>query len=277
MDIVTRAVPPEPWDEGDKIPWDEPDFSARMLRYHVSQDHDAASRRAQKIDEHVDWIHNTLLSGRPTRILDLGCGPGLYTTRLAALGHQSVGIDFSPASIAHARQLTEEQELACQHVEADLREANFGAGFGLAMQIFGELNVFRPADAIRILTKAHAALDAGGLLLIEPQRWEAVEQGGRRTTSWYAADSGLFSDDPHLCLEESFWDAEARVRTDRYFIVDCTTGQVTRHASSVQGYTDDDLRKLLMRAGFAEVRFFPSLTGVEDESQPGLLVVTGRK
>lgn len=33
--------------------------------------------------------------GNPTRILDLGCGPGLYTSRLARLGHCCVGIDFS--------------------------------------------------------------------------------------------------------------------------------------------------------------------------------------
>jgi hypothetical protein len=188
-----------------------------------------------------------------------------------------VGIDFSPASIAHARQLTEEQGLTGEHVEADLREADFGAGFGLAMLIFGEFNVFRPADARCILTKAHAALDAGGLLLLEPQRWEAVEQDGQRTTSWYAADSGLFSDEPHLCLEESFWDAEARVRTDRYFIVDCATGEVTRHASSAQAYSNEDCRRLLVKAGFPDVRFYPSLTGVEDETQHGLLVVAGQK
>ena len=277
MDIVSRAVPPEPWDEGDRIPWNEPGFSRRMLRCHLSQADDAASRRAEKIDEHVEWIHNALLSGRPTRVLDLGCGPGLYTTRLAALGHDCVGIDFSPASSAHARGLTREQGLTCRHVEADLREADFGAGFGLAMQVFGEINVFRRPDALCILTKAHAALDAGGLLLIEPQRWEAVEQGGRRTTSWYAAESGLFSDAPHLCLEESFWEAEARVRTDRYLIVDCATGRVTRHASSVQAHSNEDYRALLTEAGFGDVGFFPSLTGTADESQPGLLVVTGRK
>ena len=40
---------------------------------------------------------------RGARVLDLGCGPGLYTTRLAKLGHTCVGIDFSPASIAYAK------------------------------------------------------------------------------------------------------------------------------------------------------------------------------
>ena len=38
------------------------------------------------------------------RVLDVGCGPGLYTTRLAASGARVTGIDFSERSIACARE-----------------------------------------------------------------------------------------------------------------------------------------------------------------------------
>ena len=79
-DLIDRAEVP--------APWDDPGFSERMLKEHLSQDHDAASRRFEKIDAHVDWIHRELLSGQPARIPDLCCGPGLYTSRLAKLGHE---------------------------------------------------------------------------------------------------------------------------------------------------------------------------------------------
>ena len=94
--------PPEPWVEGDHLPWDDPGFSERMLQAHLSQRHDVASRRFETIDRHIAWIHDSLLQGRTSRILDLGCGPGFYLQRLAGLGHACVGIDFSPASIAYA-------------------------------------------------------------------------------------------------------------------------------------------------------------------------------
>ena len=97
--ILSRRLPPEPWSEGDNIPWSEPGFSRRMLREHLTQSHDLASRRREKIDAHVEWIHREVLAGSPARILDLACGPGLYASRLARLGHRCVGIDFSPASI----------------------------------------------------------------------------------------------------------------------------------------------------------------------------------
>lgn len=92
LDLVNRIPVPEPWQEGDNIPWNEPGFSKRMLDEHLSQEHDAASRRLSKIGEQVDWIHSELLGGHSTRVLDLCCGPGLYTSRLAALGHECVGI-----------------------------------------------------------------------------------------------------------------------------------------------------------------------------------------
>ena len=85
LDLVRRQPIPEPWAEGQKIPLDDPSFSRRMLREHLSQDHDAASRRFAIIDQHVAWIHHQVLSDRTSRILDLGCGPGLYTSRLSRL------------------------------------------------------------------------------------------------------------------------------------------------------------------------------------------------
>src|SRR5512139_2343116 len=120
-DILYRASPPEPWAEGDKIPWHDPDFSRRMLREHLSQAHDAASRRTIIVEEQVEWIHQQVLNSRASRVLDLGCGPGLYSSRLAQRGHTCVGIDFSPASIEYARRTAQSQQLACEYHLADVR------------------------------------------------------------------------------------------------------------------------------------------------------------
>jgi len=277
LDVLKRTVPPVPWEEGEKIPWHDPAFSERMLDEHLSPAHDAASRRAQKIEAQVEWIHSTLLSGRPTKILDLGCGPGLYTSRLAGMGHECVGIDYSPASIAYARRCAEEEDLTCTYVKQDIRNADFGMGYGLVMLIFGEFNVFRPCDAQAIVSKTYAALNAGGSFVLEPHTPATVEEAGKAPSSWRTAQKGLFSDRPHLCLEESFWDSESRAATTRYWIVDGATGDVTRYASTMQAYTDQQYRSLLAEAGFTDIRFFPSLTGVEDESQAGLMAIVSRK
>ena len=175
IDLLRRDMQPEPWAEGEKIPWSDPDFSRRMLREHLTQKHDAASRRTRIIRRQVDWIHRTVLAGRPGRILDLGCGPGLYTSRFARLGHTCTGIDFSPASITYAINEARKKSLACSYQLQDLRRADFGRGYDLVLFTFGEFNVFRPEDGRKILKKAYGALEPGGALLLEVSTFDAVE------------------------------------------------------------------------------------------------------
>ena len=272
-ELVNRAAMPEPWTEGDNIPWHEPAFSARMLKEHLSQSHDAASRRAAMIDQHVAWIHDRVLGGRSVRVLDLGCGPGLYTSRLARLGHDCTGIDYSPASIEYAACQAELEDMACRYVLSDIRTAEYGSGFGLVMLIYGELNVFKPADAECILRQARQALVPGGLLLLEPHTFEAVERIGRQAPGWHTSPSGLFSDRPHLVLQENFWDPIRRTAVTRYFVVDARTGEITRHAQGFQAYDQAGYASLLAGCGFKDVAFHPFLAGGADATQDGLLAI----
>ncbi len=276
-DILHRASPPAPWAEGDKIPWNDPDFSRRMLREHLSQQHDAASRRSIIIDEHVEWIQRVLLNNRSSRVLDLGCGPGLYSSRLAQRGHTCVGIDFGPASIEYARDFAQAQQLTCEYQLADVRYADYGTGYDLVMFVFGESNVFRPEELQRILGKAYAALNDGGHILLEVHTLEVVQRLGHQRATWYSLEQGLFSDRPHLVLFESFWDEAQAVAIERFYIVDAETGTVTPHSSSTQAYTDEQYRYALQIAGFTDITFYPSLIGAPDERQPDLFAIVASK
>ena len=192
------------WDGAYKIPWHDPAFSRRMLREHLSQEHELASRRVEWIDKQATWIHQDLLQGLPSRVLDLGCGPGFYSHRLTTLGHRCLGIDFGPASIEYAERHNPEPS-RCNFVLGDLRSTDFGGPHHLAMMLYGELNVFAPEEAALILRKAHSSLAPSGLLIAEVQTRDAVEQLGRTGASECSCESGLFSDLPHHCRTENQW------------------------------------------------------------------------
>jgi SAM-dependent methyltransferase len=277
IDIVNRTPVPEPWAEGEKIPWNEPAFSARMLREHLSQEHDMASRRSVTIDAHVAWIHQRVLTEQPARVLDLGCGPGFYAQRLARLGHTCVGVDFSPASIDYAKTQAAGTGLPLTYIEGDVRTVDYGADYDLVMFIFGEFNVFKTADARAILRKVYQALKPGGWLLLEPHTFAAIEALGKVANSWYTTGSGLFSEHAHFCLTENFWDAERALATERYFVIDASTGAVTRYAASMQAYTGEQYQALLTTCGYHHVRFYPSLTGDEDASAHWLCAIVAQK
>ncbi|MBD3372415.1 MAG: methyltransferase domain-containing protein [Candidatus Coatesbacteria bacterium] len=257
---VLCSLQPRPWVEGDNLPWNEADFSRRMLREHLAQGHDQASRRFETIDAQVEWMHQRLLDGEPTRVLDLGCGPGLYAQRLALLGHTVRGIDFGPASIEYAEAQAKKTGVDCEYVLSDLRDADFGAGYGFVLLIYGELNVFRPVDLRRILDKACAALAPGGTLLLEPHTAEFVERLGAKSELWYRSRGGVFGDEPHLVLMEHFWDEATRAATIRYFVI-TEDGAVTRYAQSFLALQTGALGAMLKERGLETFTVYDCLGG----------------
>ncbi len=276
MQLISRIEVPEPWSEGEKIPWNESEFSERMLEYHLAQDHDLASRRFEIIDRHVDWIHKKL-GGKSSKILDLVCGPGLYSSRLTKLGHSCRAIDFSPASIRYAREQAAKDGIEVDYVLEDIRTADYGGDNDLVAFIYGEFNVFKQEDLKQVLRKAYDSLREGGLFIAEPNRYETVKRVGTSPASWYSSQRGLFSVKPHLCLMENFWDEDKQTATTRYFIIDAETKEVTLHASSMVAYTRDDLMQLLDEAGFKDIVFHESLSGDGKDFDEALEVVEAHK
>lgn len=255
MDIILRNQQPEPWEEVSKIPWDEPEFSARMLREHLTQDHDAASRRAAVIDDQVAWIHQTLLKGKASNILDLGCGPGLYCLGLAGQGHDCTGIDFGPASVDYARSTARSQDLNIDFVLGDLRSTDFGEGRDLIMLIFGEFNTFQRSDALDILNRSRDALAPDGRLIVEAHTLESIREKSQSPRTWASVEYGLFSDQPYLRLDDAYWHENTKTSVERHYVVDASSGEVNLYGTTMQAYSQDEYVELLREAGYSSIEW----------------------
>lgn len=256
--IINQAVDEEKlWDGVYKIPWDDLDFSRRMLDEHLSQEHDLASRKRDTIRRQVQWIHEHICNNTSVKLLDIGCGPGLYIKQFAALDYDCSGIDFSPASIEYAKgQLGNKAKL----INGDIRSVDFGGGFDLAMMIYGEFNVFSPDECRKILKKTFEALSPGGKLLLEAHAFEAVERIGRAPNSWYKSGSGLlglFSDEPHICLTENHWFNKQQTTLQQFHIINSARGTVTTYRNTTKAWTNDQYIDLLKEAGFTNVIIRP--------------------
>ncbi|MCL2029869.1 MAG: class I SAM-dependent methyltransferase [Deltaproteobacteria bacterium] len=249
-DIINRGADFRP----EAIPWNDPDFSARTLRHHLAQEHDWASRRIEVIERQVKWLADHLPTGG--RVLDLASGPGLYTHLLARQGFKTLGVDFSPAAIAYARERATLEGLAAEYLEADIRHFQPVDSFNCVLFVFGEFNEFAPLEARRVLEQAGAALAPGGFLLLEEHTFEAVRESGLAAPSWWpcSENEGLLFDSPHLCLQENSWDPENAQATLSYFTLDAESGEVRFFRSVQTGYTDSNLKALLSEIGFKSSR-----------------------
>jgi len=280
--IAAAQRPPVPWQDATQLPWDNPQFSERMLAVHLDQTTHMASRTLDVIGQHVNWLQRllhqqSLESGQKLHVLDLGCGPGFYCHELARRGGRATGCDFAPAPLAYARKVAEMEELDCRFHETDLTHlpGNFAAEVGPVDAItfwFGEFHSFPPAQGAKLLRDVAAALKPGGLFILEYQPYGLFPREGSQ--SWDACDKSVFSDTPHLWLQEFHWDEEAQVEIQVHWIIDAATGKMSHYAQCHQAYRENELVDLCASVGLGDPQFHPPIAGIGEQYEFPLLVLT---
>lgn len=244
-----------------------------MLREHLDESHQRASRPSAERAPIVDWLSARLGIGEGTHLLDLTCGPGLYGVEFAARGAYVTGIDFAPASIAHARWLADSRRVGerCNFVEADVRNVGLGSGgFDAAIVLYGQLTVFPQAETLALLNKIAAALGHGGRLAVEILDGDRLD---REDQSWWESGTGgIWGDGLWLALGERHFDAEAGALVARYHVLHADSGDLDTFTVSDTVYGRAAIQDLLVRAGFGDVEVIPAWDGLELPDGPRWLI-----
>jgi SAM-dependent methyltransferase len=275
--VLAAERPTRAWVSGSQIPWNDPDFSRRMLYVHLDPSTHMASRSPDVIARHLDWLTAQFAGTvKPAgHILDVGSGPGLYCHELARRGYKATGFDFSPAPLAWARATAETEELDCRFLEADLTRlpADFAENVGQVDAItfwFGEFHSFPPEMAAEILARLAALLKPGGLFVLEYQPWDifVTEDGSQ----WSVEEKSVFCDHRHLWLQEFFWDEEARAEVHVHWIIEQQSGNLKRYIQCHQRWPDEELVALLADTGLVDPVHHPPVTGCDEQFEFPILV-----
>ena len=196
---------PRPFDAGHELDWGDPVRSRRLLREHLDQSHDGASRREAVVDSHVRRLQR-LLPRPPAHILDAACGPGLYAVRLAESGHLVTAVDIGPAVVSHTAALARRLRVAGR-VEArlgDLRSFSDRQRYDAVLLIYHVLEGFPRRSQPAVLRRLAAVLGEGAPLVVEMRLRPDQPEG--RISSWDVVPASLLSDRRHLLLVETVHD-----------------------------------------------------------------------
>ncbi len=248
---------PEPFEPSEAPFWDDPYIGTQLLAAHLDDSHAGASRPGAEIEATVAHLVAAGLAGPGRRVLDLGCGPGLYAQRLAAAGCEVTGIDLSPGSVEHARAAAQEQGVQVDYRVQDFRTLDEPHRYDLVLQVYGELSTF--ADPVRddLLRRVRSALAPGGAFVCDVST-PAAHTRGVGARHWEVTTGGLWRAGAHLVLTERLG-YPGDVTCDQYVVVD-DAGAVT-YRMWFHDYVPTTLRPVLGAAGLAVTQEWGSLVG----------------
>jgi SAM-dependent methyltransferase len=192
-----------------------------MLAAHLDPTHDAASRRPEVIDRTVAWIGSRLQKG--ARILDLGCGPGLYAGRLASAGFDVTGVDWSEVSIGYARS----QSSSPRYLLGDYLRIGLDETFDAVLMIYLDFGTFGPAAVLRLLDRVHAWLVPAGVFIFDVAT-PARRAGSEDRRDWRAAEAGFWSSEPYLSLMRTLRYEEGPVYLDEHVVITASEERIYR-------------------------------------------------
>ena len=200
--------------------WTSPDISDMLLRFHLDGEVDVASRRTDFIEASVEWMVAAFGLGPGKRVVDLGCGPGLYTNRLARTGARVTGVDFSARSIEHARAEAEREGLAVEHVLGDYLAVDLEPGIDLAIMIMCDYCALSPSQRRRLLERVGEILAPGGSFLFDVYSLAAFETWEEQVAYGPGLMDGFWSAQPYYGFLNTFRYEAERVVLEKYAIVE---------------------------------------------------------
>ncbi|MCB9713544.1 MAG: class I SAM-dependent methyltransferase [Myxococcales bacterium] len=232
-------------------------------------------RPIERVEREVAGLWSCLGLRAGHAVLDLGCGPGLYGSRLGARGARVTGIDLAAAAVEHARAEAEAHGWPCRYLRGSYLELDAVERFDAAFLNHGMLGHLEPAEQDVLLRGLRRALRPNGRLALEvdvaPPGLAAKPPSETRQRRALAASP--WSDRPHRWLERKLLFPAERQRVVHHVIAH-HDGSIREHWVRLELLVPAELEQRLREHGLQPVQWLdPSLTAPPSADAPTRWVV----
>jgi len=118
-------------------------------------------------DEEVSFLIREFSLNEPSAILDLACGHGRHSNRLAEFGHAITGVDQSSEFLEIAERDAEKRGLHARYLCADSRSYCEPVGYDCIIHLFSSFGYFSDEENELVIRNVAHSLKDGGLFCLD--------------------------------------------------------------------------------------------------------------
>lgn len=269
--ILDAIKKPKFYEEHTTRFWDDEHISKEMLKAHLDDNLDAASRRGEVIAQSVAFVKDIAPPSKYPSLCDLGCGPGLYTNQFQKKGYQVTGYDISKRSIDYAKSKNNLVNYRLQsYLELDEVET-----YDIITLIYCDFAVLSYEKRMELLKRIYRALKKKGLFMLDVHTEHYVNKLDENKT-WFFEESGFFSDKSYLCLKARY-KYEGFIFVEQYTLIDQNNkSEVIRNWN--KGYSPKTLKEELNSQPFEYMNHYGDFTGKAFKKEsPTLMMIVQKK
>ena len=224
---------------------------------------------ARQAEAEVEFSERALGLNEPSNVLDLCCGPGRHSVRLAQRGHRVTGVDISAYNLEAAAAQAAEFGVDVTWREADMRDTGLSdSSQGAVINMFTAFGYFDNEGNQRVLEEIARVLRPGGRLLIELINRDSLMRRFEPRSSGERPDG-------RMGVVEREFDAVAGTIATRWEVT-LGDGERKSHSFTVRVYTLQELEVRMSQAGLEVEDAWGGLDGSELTMDSHRLVVLAR-
>ncbi|MCQ4794181.1 class I SAM-dependent methyltransferase [Anaerofustis stercorihominis] len=249
---------PDVYEKSTSAFWDDENISKYMLEEHINPESEGATRNHKFIKKSADWISGLLGDTKNKKLLDLGCGPGIYDELFYKNGFNVTGIDFSKRSIEYAKKHAKEKGINIKYHYKNYLDIDYEEKFDIAVLIYCDFGVLPPKDREVILTKARKALKQGGLLILDGFTMKFIDDFEEKEIIEYNK-YGFWSEKEHACIQRNHIYQDTLNTLEQYLVI--TEEDIECYNIWNQVFTKESIVSEIKNAGFENIDLYDDVAG----------------
>ncbi len=222
---------------------------------------------AEGTKKQIKFLIRYLKMKKSMKIMDLACGHGRHTNRLAQRGYDVIGIDKSEGFLREARKRAKKFKVNPMYFQKDMRRLDYKEEFDRVILMFTAFGYFDDEENLQVLKNINSALKPGGLLCFDIMNRDYIQ---KNFLPYIVTEK---NDD--LMIERNSFDSETGQLYDQRIII--RNGKRKDKPYLLRLYNPTEIKMWLEKANFKTEKMYSSWAGDDLQAASRRMIIIAKK